>query len=69
MNNYFSQGEIEDPVYDRMFSYHPLHTQHLLKTINEKSSYQRNQNIDLEQNIFSSNGIILESISNEEHHR
>ena len=31
MDDYFCQGEIEEPVYDRIFSYHPLLKNHKKK--------------------------------------
>ena len=39
------------------------HTQQLLNKIKEQLSSQKNQNIDLKQNIFASNGIVLEIVS------
>ena len=38
-------------------------TPQLLNTIKEQLNYKKNQSIYLEQNIFPSNGIILESIA------
>ena len=37
VNAYFYQGDIKDPVYDRLFSYHPL-----LKTHSNQEHYNTN---------------------------